>query len=105
IQARRGARPGDPHAFHADYPRGLRDYLRRALWPWSLQNARHDKGGQPGRVRQVAGGTGGGEAITWLPGNSLHTKLTHTRHLKDSFASGFSVSIIKSSGFSTIFWR
>ena len=53
----------------------------------------------------MAGSTGGGETIKWLPGKSLPTNFTHMRHLKVSFESGSSVSITKSSAFSIIFWH
>ncbi len=67
LQAGRRSRLDDPHALHSHQTRRLRDCLRRALRPGTLQDARHLEGRQPGGLRQVAGRQGGGETIAVIP--------------------------------------
>ena len=59
---------------------------------------------QPGRIRQMDGDTGGGEAITWRPRFAARDR-TRTQPRKASSANTFSASITKSSAFSITSWR
>ena len=64
LRFKQDAVPGlNIHIPDADGDWRIRNSLRRIMRTRSLQDARHGTRRQPGRFRQVAGGTGGGETI------------------------------------------
>src|SRR4029077_21159918 len=100
LQTGRGAGAEYSHALQAHGDWRDRDCLRGTLRAGTLKNARHRARCQPGGLRQVAGGSGGGETITWSQWR------TRTRTLlRVSFGNTFSASITKSLGFSISSWH